>query len=114
MQGRSHCPQVRPAADVFESDSGIKAEVNMPGVRAEDLTISAQGAMIRIRASSRCPLPAGQDRDLRNLEFGNVDYVLDLALDGPLTVPLEMALDNGVLTLCFPRSHGRLPAVSLR
>ena len=113
MQSKVHYPQVRPAADLFEEGANVKIVVNMPGVDRTGLDISALGTVIRVRASSRCPVPTGQDRELRNLEFGSVEYALDIALERPLSAPFDVELENGVLTLILP-TCGKRPAVVLR
>ena len=101
MQEKSHYPRVRPAADIVETGSGVQVMVNMPGVRMNDLKIVVYGPKVRIRASSRCPLPEVLESELRNLEFGNVEYALDIGLPGLLNETPKVALCNGVLTLTF-------------
>ena len=85
----SHYPTVRPAADIMDAEGGVQIVANMPGVREEDLYLALDGRELRIRASSHCPSPEAGSKDLRNLEFGNVEYELDIAMDAPLSAAGE-------------------------
>lgn len=105
----SHYPTVRPAADIMEAEEGIQIIANMPGVRAEDLYLALDGRELRIRASAHCPSPEAGSKDLRNLEFGDVEYELDIAMDAPLSAPPLVSLERGVLSLCLPpESRGKV------
>ena len=95
----SHYPTVRPAADIMEAEDGIQIIANMPGVRAEDLYLALDGRELRIRASAHYPSPEAGSKDLRNLEFGNVEYELDIAMEAPLSAPPVATLEGGVLSV---------------
>lgn len=95
-------PTVRPAVDIMEAEGGVRIMANMPGVRAEDLHLLQDGDGFHISASSRCPCPDAEGKALRNLEFGNVEYVLDIAMDAPLSAPPLATLECGVLSLFLP------------
>ena len=101
MKG-SHFPTVRPAADIMEAEGGVRVMANMPGVRAEDLHILQEEGWLRIHASSHCPSPDAAGKDLRNLEFGNVEYELDIAVDAPLSAAPVATLEYGVLAVVLP------------
>ena len=98
----SHYPTVRPAADIMDTEEGVRIVANMPGVRADGLHLELEGHEIHIHASSRCPSPRSEDRDLRNLEFGNVEYELDIVMESPLSAPPLLTLDKGVLSVFLP------------
>ena len=98
----SHFPTVRPAADILEAESGVRIMANMPGVRAEDLHMLQESGWLHIWASSRCPRPDDAGNDLRNLEFGNVEYELDIAMEAPLSTPPVATLESGVLSVLLP------------
>lgn len=93
----------------MDAEGGVQIVANMPGVRAEDLYLALDGRELRIRASSHCPSPDAGGKDLRNLEFGNVDYELDIAMDAPLSAPPLISLECGVLSVCLPpESRGKV------
>ena len=98
----SHYPTVRPAADIMAVEDGVQIVANMPGVRPEDLHFALEGRRLHIEASSRCPCPMTGGRDLRNLEFGNVEYELDVAMEAPLSSLPSVSLDSGVLSIYLP------------
>lgn len=102
MNGHSPFPTVRPAADIMDAENGIRIVANMPGVRAEDLHLLVEGGALHIHASSHCPRPTARDKALRNLEFGNVEFELDIAMDKPLSAPPIATLSRGVLSVFLP------------
>lgn len=93
----------------MDAEGGVQIVANMPGVRAEDLYLALDGRELRIRASAHCPSPDAGGKDLRNLEFGNVEYELDIAMDAPLSAPPLISLECGVLSVCLPpESRGKV------
>lgn len=114
MQQKNGYPQVRPATDIVDTGNGVQITANMPGVTEQDLQVLLDGSMLHIKASSRCPVPA-EKKDVHTLEFGNVEFALDIVLEGALSAPVETTLDKGVLSVFLPRGTGQgdMP-VSLR
>ncbi|WP_446423831.1 Hsp20/alpha crystallin family protein [Mailhella sp.] len=100
-------PLVRPAADIMDAEDGIRIVANMPGVRSEDLHLQVERDSLHIHASSRCPSPMTGGRDLRNLEFGSVEFELDIAMDRPLSAPPVATLSHGVLSVFLPGEQRR-------
>ena len=103
MKGFSPYPKVRPAADIMDTADGIRIIANMPGVRAEDLHLLLEEKELHIHASSRCPRPESGGKDIRNLEFGNVEFELDIAMNAPLSAPPIATLEHGVLSVLLPQ-----------
>lgn len=103
---RNHYPQVRPATDIVDREDGIHITANMPGVTEKDLHVYLNGNMLHIEASSRCPVPM-EKKDVRTLEFGNVDFSLDIVMEGALSASLETTLEKGVLSIVVPRREGQ-------
>ncbi len=107
MSRTSHYPKVRPAVDIVDAADGIVILANMPGVSAEDLRLLMDGTELHIHGSSRCPRPVTGGRDLRNLEFGNVEFELDIVMDAPLSAPPQATLERGVLSVFLPGESRR-------
>lgn len=105
MQKPTPYPKVRPATDIVDTDDGVQIQVNMPGVTEKDLSLSVQGNTLHITASSRCPVPE-ETKHVRTLEFGNVEFLLDISMEGPLSAPPVASLDKGVLSLFLPHPSG--------
>lgn len=107
MKEHSPFPRVRPAADIMEAEDGIRIVANMPGVRLEDVELLMESDALHISASSHCPRPTSGGRELRALEFGNVEFELDIAMDRPLSAPPVATLRHGVLSVVLPgERHG--------
>ena len=102
MQQKSPYPQVRPATDIVDMETGVQITANMPGVNLQDLQVSLEGNKLHISASSHCPVPS-EDKDVQTLEFGNVEFSLDIILNGVLTSPINTKLDKPVFQTrrCF-------------
>ena len=105
MTQKYRYPQVRPATDVVALEDGIQITANMPGVDEQNLQVMLEGKLLHITASSRCPVPAGK-KDVRALEFGNVDFALDIVMDDSCSAPVKTSLHNGVLSVFLPRGDG--------
>ena len=105
MTQKYRYPQVRPATDVVALEDGIQITANMPGVDAQNLQVILEGNLLHITASSRCPVPA-EKKDVRALEFGNVDFALDIVMDDSCSAPVKTSLHNGVLSVFLPREDG--------
>lgn len=101
MTRKTRYPQVRPATDIIVLDNGVQIKANMPGVTEDDLQLDYEGNRLHIEANSRCPVPA-EDRDVQTLEFGNVDFSLDIVMRHALSAPITTSLDNGVLSVFVP------------
>jgi len=102
MKKPAHFPKVRPAVDIVDVSDGIVILANIPGVSSDDLRLLLQGDELHIHGSSRCPRPETGGRDLRNLEFGNVEFELDIVMDAPLSALPETKLEQGVLSVFLP------------
>lgn len=98
----SYPPLVRPATDIIDTKDGVQITANMPGVSQQDLQVFLEGNLIHIKASSYCPIPSGE-KDVHTLEFGNVKFELDIAVNGKLSTSVETRLDKGVLSVFLPR-----------
>lgn len=80
MAQKIHYPRVRPATDIVDLEDGIQITANMPGVNEQNLQVILEGNMLHITASSRCPVPA-EKKDVQALEFGNVEFSLDIVME---------------------------------
>lgn len=106
MSRKNPYPQVRPATDIIVLDNGVEIRANMPGVTEENLQLNQVGNRLHIEASSHCPIPL-EEKDVQTLEFGNVDFALDIIMQHPLSAPLQTSLDKGVLSIFVPCGTAR-------
>ena len=106
---RSFYPRVCPATDVVQTSDGVHIFVNMPGVRDDELLLSLEGQKLHVEACTHCPLPGDEHKSVRNLEFGNVEYELDVLLETVPSAPIQTSLDHGVLSVFLPGSPEVVP-----
>ncbi len=113
MAQKIHYPRVRPATDIVDLEDGIQITANMPGVNEQNLQVILEGNMLHITASSRCPVPA-EKKDVQALEFGNVEFSLDIVMEKNPSAPVQTTLDKGVLSVFLPREAVADMPVALR
>src|SRR5919199_1602928 len=96
-----------PAADVIVTDDDVTVVMDVPGLKAEDLTIELQDDVLSVRGERGLPYAESKDEDRRtwrHLErgFGKFERVLRVprGLD-PDSIIASMA--DGVLTLVLPK-----------
>lgn len=89
--------------DVNEDDKGYVVNVDMPGVRKEDIDISIEGNQVAIRAEVKREKSRGQGKEIYNERYSGQAY-------RAFTLPAEIdsatahaAYDGGVLTLTLPK-----------
>jgi len=72
----------RPAADVHRTPDGWTVKFELPGVRAEDIDLEAQGRELRLRGVRRDCAPPGARR-VHQLEiaYGRFERVVVLPFD---------------------------------
>lgn len=110
MTKKIHYPRVRPATDIVDMEDGVRITANMPGVNEQDLQVILEGNVLHITASSRCPIPT-EKKDVQTLEFGNVEFFLDIVMGGDCSNFVETSLNKGVLSIFLPREavSGAIP-----
>jgi HSP20 family protein len=100
-----------PPADVLVTDEEVRAEMDVPGVSAENLEIELENDILTIRGER--PFPYGDDQDDRawrrvERSFGRFERVLRVprGLD-PNAIDAE--LHDGVLSVRIPRPEPPRP-----
>ncbi len=88
----------QPPADVFEDDEGLLVVVALPGVAADRVEVSSEGATLVVRAER--PLPfVGSELAVRQLEIPYGYFERRIALPaGPLEL-VSRELTHGCLML---------------
>lgn len=96
------------ALDAWETPTALHVEVDLPGVRAEDVDVQAQAGELTLKVA-RPEAPQDGDRWLRR-ERGTGSFTRTLAL--PVDVDasaVEAELSNGVLRLRLPKAPQAQP-----
>jgi HSP20 family protein len=92
--------------DISEDDKGYVVNVDMPGVRKDDIDISVEGNQVSISAEVNRDKSRGQGQQLYNERYSGRAY---RAFTLPREVDSEKAsarYDGGVLTLTLPMKSG--------
>jgi HSP20 family protein len=94
-------PANAPAADLYSSDEAYHVRVEVPGVRKEEVSVSLENSVLKIRATHE----EGEGEARRVLNF-----------DRSLAVPddvdaekIEAKLENGVLSITLTKQEAQKP-----
>lgn len=99
---------LRPAVDIFEDDTGITLQADMPGVTKERLDIRVEKDTLSIAGDIHIDMPEGVEpiyADVRSTRYQrSFSLSRELATD-----QIEATLHNGVLTLRIPMRQEMQP-----
>jgi len=94
-------PFATPAIDVFEGERDFRVDVDLPGVRADEVQVSLEGGELSIEAMR----PGDRAPDGQALR-----YRRSVRFDRPLDADAVTAhLEGGVLALTLPKATQALP-----
>jgi len=99
---------VLPAVDIFENESGITVQADMPGVSRERLDVHVDSDTLTIEGRAVIPMPKGMDAlyaDVRSTLYQR-SFSLSRELD---TDRIDAGLNDGVLTLRIPKREEHRP-----
>lgn len=99
--------------DVSEDDTAYTVNIDMPGVRKEDIDVSVEGNQVAVSAEVNRELSQGKGKELYSERYSGRAYrsfALPLEVDATQS---KAAYDGGVLCLTLPKKAGasvkRLP-----
>ena len=98
--------------DMYEKDSGYVIKAYVPGVKAEDVEISAERETVTLKAHVPGEVEKDEAKSYKwfaaELGFGDVVRVLTLAV--PIdAAKIEAQMENGVLTVVVPKAEEAKP-----
>jgi HSP20 family protein len=99
---------ILPAVDIFENESGITVQADMPGVSRDRLDVHIDSDTLSIEGRAVIPMPEGMDAlhaDIRSTHYQR-SFSLSRELD---TDRIEAGLKDGVLTLRIPKREEHRP-----
>jgi len=102
----------QPRCDMVETDEAIVVDVELPGVKREDVHLEVEGDFLRITGERRATAQR-QDRNYHYLEqqYGHFERRLHL----PRSVDrqaIRAEFDSGILSITLPKQRESLPAQS--
>ena len=101
--------QVRPPVNVYQDDDGVTVTAEAPGVSAENLSVQAEGEVLRISAK-REPPEGVDDEQYHRRERLTGDFSRELKLPAGLdSEKVEAKLADGVLTVRLPKAEAAKP-----
>jgi len=99
---------ILPAVDIFENETGITVQADMPGVSRDRLDVHIDSDTLTIEGRAEIPMPEGMDAlyaDIRSTRYQR-SFSLSRELD---TERIEAGLKDGVLTLRIPKREEHRP-----
>lgn len=99
---------VRPAVDIFEDESGLTVQADMPGVSREQLDVQIDSDSLSIVGKVKIAVPKNMDAlyaDFRSTRYER-NFSLSRELDGD---NVEANLKDGILTLRIPKREQFTP-----
>lgn len=92
--------------DINEDDDSYVVNVDIPGIRKEDIDVSVEGNRVAIRAESRRELTRGKGKAIYNERYEGESFrAFTLPADvDPAKAKAEY--DGGVLCLTLPKKQG--------
>lgn len=93
-----------PNLDVFEHDEGLVVKAELAGIRREDLALTIEGNLLRIRGLRRdCPRAPGAKFLMVEIEYGAFEAAVDLPPGLDMASARAVYL-NGFLRIEFVRN----------
>jgi HSP20 family protein len=99
---------IRPAVDIFEDETGITVQADMPGVSRDRLEIQVDRDNLSIEGKAEIPMPEGLEAiyaDVRATRYQR-SFTLSHELDGEKA---DAKLKDGILTLRIPKREQYQP-----
>lgn len=99
---------IRPPVDIFEDETGITLQADMPGVAKDRLDVKIDSDTLSIEGAMDIVMPAGMEAlyaDVRSTHYQR-SFSLSSELDG---AKVEASLKDGVLTLRIPKREKYQP-----
>ncbi|HVF41141.1 MAG TPA: Hsp20/alpha crystallin family protein [Gemmatimonadaceae bacterium] len=95
-----------PAVDIRETQQEVRLEVEVPGMRPEEVEVTAENGVLTIRGEKRNERKEGEESSRYHLverSYGSFmrSFQLPLGIDEE---KIEAAYDNGILSIHIPKA----------
>jgi HSP20 family protein len=98
----------QPAVNVWERDDALLVEMEVPGVKSQDLDVSVAGGELSIRIARPDAVPEGVIYHRRERPTGAIQRMLRLPVEVNAD-RVEAQLRDGVLTITLPKAESAKP-----
>lgn len=102
QEAKEQEPAIKPPVDIFEDDTGITVQADMPGVSKDRLDVQIDSDTLSIEGKAEIPMPEGMEAlyaDVRSTHYQR-SFSLSSELDADKA---DASLKDGVLTLRIPK-----------
>jgi len=94
-----------PAVDIKENDSEIRLELELPGLKPEQVEIMAENGVLTIRGEKHSERKEGEDNRYQVVERSYGTFIRTFQLpQGVNEDMIKAEFDNGVLVLSIPKA----------
>lgn len=101
-------PVLRPAADVFETDTAWLIRLDMPGVASETTEITVEDRILTVSGTNTLALP--ESAKALHTEFAIANYRRSFSItDAVDTDGISAQVRNGVVTVTLPKAQRLKP-----
>jgi HSP20 family protein len=101
--------RARPPVNVRQDDDGVTVTAEVPGVKAEGLTVETEGDTLRFTVKRDAP-ECVEDEAYHRRERECGELTRELRLPAGLdTEKVEASLSNGILTVKLPKAEAAKP-----
>lgn len=95
---------VGPLVDIFSTKTGYQIDLELPGVKKDDITIDCEKGVLSITANKKAKEIEGVKKVHAEREFGSLTRTFELPSNVE-TDKVEAVLNDGVLTLTIPKKE---------
>jgi len=107
-EGLSTCAW-RPAVDIYATEEGVAVQVDLPGVKKEDVSVEVKNNLLVIQGLRQVETPVNEDRYYRReRSCGTFQRSFTLRESVP-PESIKATFKNGVLTVLVPRPEEEKP-----
>lgn len=93
-----------PTTDILKTKNGFTLEMELPGVKKEDVTIDFEQGTLDVKAVKKDNKLEGVERTYSEREFGTISRSFDLPRNCD-TEKISATLSDGVLSIVIPKSE---------
>jgi HSP20 family protein len=100
-----------PFTDILTTKAGYQIQLELPGVKKEDIAIELEKGALKVTATRKAIEPEGTKRVHAEREFGELTRAFRLPESAQLD-KLEAVLSDGVLTVSIPKKE--IPKIQIK
>ncbi len=94
-----------PAVDIKETDNDLRLDLELPGLRPEDVEITAENGILTIRGEKRSERKEGEENRYHLLERSYGTFMRSFTLpQGVDENQIQADFDNGILSIHIPKT----------